>query len=395
MFTQSAALAQDRPGNLVQLGEAHNGLQMGLQFFRPEFIRQRTYINDEKLKNIPINISVRNNGATAWTNYSTGNEIGIGLYTLDDHGQRIDLLRSGPPATMTKNKSFTIRPGETKNLGIDIPKELLANTIHGWYATLIFADASGQNAFELSSGAIDVPPFLAKLTWGEVTNGAQVAIEIPYVEQPAMIIKNISFVSVNIFVRAAGDKPLYLRTQSRITDARFVTQDDEGALKDLVLSNGSIESDGSSNIVQPGEVEMISVKLPADALKDIRRILSIRIPIYDDPTFASKPFGVSSQLIDAREINEYIKAVQVADPALTLIPEANLNPLPAGTAATSTSPGSSPGPSTVTVGKPAAPKPAAKPSPPIAQAESPSYAMPALIALGVLIVAGFFLRRRK
>ena len=172
-------------------------------------------------------------------------------------------------------------------------------------------------------------------------------IEIPFVEAPENF-KDGVFVPFHLFVKAVGQQSLggiWPDTEENVT---FVTRDENRNVKILTLPKPSGIGSHSPFTIEPGEQTQFDVRMPYDLLNDIHGTIAIRFPLNVD----GSKIEIESAPIDARLINDFINSVSAVAPKLTPIPEANLNPLPAGTTTTFTSPGSSPGPSAVTVAKP-------------------------------------------
>jgi hypothetical protein len=272
-----------------------------------------------------------------------------------------------------------------------LPFNIIAQAINGLYATVNLSDTNGNNAFELVSDRIDavvLKELFEPLTWSETTNGTQMATEVPYVDNPDDY-KDISVVPFSVFVKVTADQPQSGTPRDDQENVTFVTQDEQGNTKILTSEAPRGSKSHTPFTIAPGSTSQFYVGLPYDLLGEIHGSVTIRTLI----NVGGSKFQVQSAPIDAQLINDFINAVAGVAPKLTPIPEENLNPLPGAAGANAaTTPGSAISPTR----RPAAPKPPAKRVPTIlAQVESSSYTAAALIAFSVLIVTGFFLRRRK
>lgn len=157
--------------NLI-LGKIVNNAQIVGKISAIEETRQQMHKGQFISKGLPLDLQVSNSGLVPLTLFLIGVHGGIEFYTLDDNGNRVDLVDSRGGGKPEAGGAFIIEPGATMNQTFSLPLDLVAQAKNGLYATLKLGDANKNNVFELSTGNLKISKLLSNLTgepkWGEI-----------------------------------------------------------------------------------------------------------------------------------------------------------------------------------------------------------------------------------
>jgi len=225
-------------------------------------------------------------------------------------------------------------------------------------------------------------PLPDNLIWGDVQNDFRVAVEIAPVEK----LDDPNKVPINVYAQNSGNQTLEWAIDWVINGVTFYTLDIQGSRTDHKIPIVGINSSVFIDSVVPGATVMHTENLPLDLINGSRGNLYIELRLSNPSD--KQYYRSTSPPISIQAIKDFAASHTSATATAEPVSPAEATPTDATTPSPLPTKAASPPPLTKL-------KPVAKVAPPLAQAESPSYTMPALIALGVLIVVGFVLRRRK